>query len=44
MATGRWARRARRHPHLDGLARPEVFNWPFYLEAVLTADMPNAVC
>ncbi len=26
-----------------GLARPEVFNWPFYLEAVLTADMPNAV-
>ena len=26
-----------------GLARPEVFNWPAYLKAVLTADQPNAV-
>jgi hypothetical protein len=26
-----------------GLARPEVFNWPGYLEEVLTANQPNAV-
>ena len=26
-----------------GLARPEVFNWPNYLDEVLTADQPNAV-
>jgi len=26
-----------------GLARPEVFNWPAYLQNIVTADQPNAV-